>query len=788
MKGPWVDTSPGQRDRRAWFARVLARTLALAGAASADLTARAHTQAASGQSPAFPKLGDAEAQPQFELCLRVFAALARLGEPVAADDAARVQQLADRGQLAAAAGLALRLLQARVLITATVSPEARVSAVRAVVRATLVQGGWRVYLVRVDNPAAVPGRLGVRSPQAVPVHGVVAGGGMGANSVPTTRGDMVQRWLDVNVFDEAPLDALLEPVLVDFKLLRLYARDAGRRSATLRLDIGPGTGDLAGRDQASISFDIAPARSVQIGVRDADGQPVTCAWRIIDAQGRVLPSQTRRTPPDFFFQQKVYRANGQTLLLPPGDYQVQTGRGPEYLTANSMRKVSDQGATRWAVELQRWVNPGARGWISGDHHIHAAGCAHYTHPEEGVGPEMLMPQVQGEALGIAGVFTWGPGFYTQKLHFTGRDDALSTASHKLHYDLEVSGFPSSHCGHLALLQMKGMDYPGTSKIEQWPSSNAPVLRWARAQGAITGYAHAGVGLWAGTTELPNDRMPPFDGIGANDYIVTLPEGLVDFISTCNHPPAAEMNIWYHTLNVGLRSTVAGETDWPCFYEESLGMGRSYVKVDGPLDYSAWVAGLKAGRSYVIEGRAHLMDFNAQAGDARTTVGGADLALAAPRSVTLQADAAARLEPAPTVETEALRKLGPLDKPYWHIERARVGDTRLVVVELIVNGQPVEAQTLAADGQTRRLQFDFTPASSCWVALRINGAAHTNPIWVTVAAAPIRVKRSAIWCRAAVDQCWKQKLPRIRVAERTDEAALYERARRFYERMDAEAGP
>jgi hypothetical protein len=313
-----------------------------------------------------------------------------------------------------------------------------------------------------------------------------------------------------------------------------------------------------------------------------------------------------------------------------------------------------------------------------------------------------------------------------------------------------------------------------------------VLRWARGQGAVTGYAHSGVGLWAGTVDLPNDRMPPFNGIGANDYIVTLPEGLVDFISTCNHPPAAEMNIWYHTLNVGLRSAIAGETDWPCFYEESLGMGRSYVRLPGPLDYAAWCEGLRAGRSYVSEGRAHLMDFSAQAGADRTTVGGADLRLHASGLVTLEAAVAARLEPEPTPQTEAIRQLEPLDKPYWHIERARVGNTRQVIVELVVNGLPVEARAVQADGAVRTVQFEFTPPGSCWLALRIRGAAHTNPIWVTVNGAPIRVLRSAQWCRAAVDQCWSQKVLRIRESERADEAALYERGRRFYERRIQEA--
>ena len=780
--------------RRQWLARGLALLAAMA-------TAKGWAHTAKG-SAVSPSVSEADAQPQLELARRTVAALAQLGEPLSTADVAAIEQLANAGRLKDAATAALRLLQTRVLVQVSISPEARVGVLRVMDRATLVQGGWRLFLVRIDNPAAVPGRLGASSPQAVPVHGIappgaVVGGSMGNPSVATTRGDMAERWLDLTVHDEAPLGAALEPVPVDYKILALYARDAGRRSAALAFDIGPGTGDLGGRDRTTVHFDVRPAHRVTVDVRDVDGSPVTASWLVTDAQGRVVPAQARRTPPDFFFQRKVYRAHGQTLLLPPGEYRVVTGRGPEYLQTSSQRTVGSAGetkggargramdSTRWAVQLQRWIDPGARGWISGDHHIHAAGCAHYDNPEAGVGPEMLLPQVQGEALAIAAVLTWGPGFYTQKLNFTGQDSAVSTVAHRLHYDLEVSGFPSSHCGHLALLQMKTMDYPGTSKIEQWPSSNAPVLRWARAQGAVTGYAHSGVGLWAGTTDLPNHAMPPFNGIGANDFIVTLPEGLVDFISTCNHPPAAEMNIWYHTLNVGLRSTIAGETDWPCFYEESLGMGRSYVKLTGPLNYADWCAGLKAGRSYVSEGRTHLMDFSARA-SASTAVVGGELTLAAPGPVTVQVDFAARLEPVPTAETEALRRLAPLDKPYWHIERARIGGTRKVIVELIVNGQPVESLAAEADGEIRRLQFDFKPERSCWVALRVMGGAHTNPIWVTVAGQPIRVKRSAQWCREAVDVCWKQKVLRIRDTERIEEAALYERGRRFYDRMISEA--
>lgn len=740
---------------------------------------------------AAPDVPPAYAQPQLALAYRLFDALARLGEPVAAPEIARVRTLEAGGDLAGAATLALALLQPRVLLVATVNPEARLTVARAQTGVALVQGGWRVFLARIDNPQLVPGRLDVDSPSALPVNGVYPPGTpqygpMGPTVlVDTTPGDLAARWLGLEMDEAAPLSAELEAVPFDYKIVSLYARDAGRRSAAFRLDLGSGSAALADHDLTTIDFVIRPARTVNLTVSDHDGAATTASLLVRDALGRVYPAQTKRALPDLVFQKQVYRQSGQTLLLPPGDYHVETGRGPEYLRETTVRTVGESGA-QWDIRLRRWIDPGARGWYSGDSHVHAAGCAHYSQPEAGVPPAVLAPQAKGEGLAIASVLTWGPGFYTQKLNFTGHDSTVSTATNRLHYDLEVSGFPSSHCGHLVMLQMKGMDYPGTTRIEQWPSSNAPVLRWGRAQGAINGYAHSGLGLWAGTTDVPYDSIPPFDGIGANDFIVTLPEGLVDFMSVCNQPPATELTIWYHTLNVGLRARLAGETDWPCIFEDSMGMGRSYVRLDGPLGYDAWCAGLKAGRSYVSEGRAHLIDFTASAGGHRTAVGGADLLLAAPAPVRFAVDVAALLAAEQTDATRKLAALAPLEKPYWHVERVRLGDTRQVLVELVINGYPVESRAITADGELRDVVFEHRVAQSCWAAIRILGAAHTNPIWVTVAGAPVRVKHSAQWCRKSVDQCWQQKMPRIRAAERPEEAALYDRARAFYDRMIAEA--
>jgi len=81
----------------------------------------------------------------------------------------------------------------------------------------------------------------------------------------------------------------------------------------------------------------------------------------------------------FFFQPQIYRADGETLLLPPGEYTVLCTRGPEYV-AQTRRFVVGSEPTEAAFTLTRWIDPAKRGWYSGDHHVHAAGCAHYDRP------------------------------------------------------------------------------------------------------------------------------------------------------------------------------------------------------------------------------------------------------------------------------------------------------------------------------------------------------------------------------------------------------------------------
>ncbi|HSM79909.1 MAG TPA: CehA/McbA family metallohydrolase, partial [Bryobacteraceae bacterium] len=413
----------------------------------------------------------------------------------------------------------------------------------------------------------------------------------------------------------------------------------------------------------------------------------------------------------------------------------------------------------------------------------AAGCSHYMNPAEGVEPKDMIRQILGEHLNVGAVLTWGPDYYYQKRFFSGHDDRLSQLDRLMHYDLEVSGFPSSHAGHLVLIGLSDQDYPGTTRIEDWPTWDLPVLRWAKSQGAVAGFAHSGWGLEVQGKDLPTYQMPGFDGIGANEYIVdvTHPD-TVDFISSVDTPYTWELNIWYHTLNVGFRTRIAGETDFPCIYDGRVGIGRSYTRVDGAFSYSSWLQALQAGRSYVSDGKTHLMDFRINGVDVGTK--GSELRLAGPATVTATVKAAALLAASPN---EAIRGLRLDQKPYWDVERARIGDTREIPVEIVVNGKAVARQSLLADGQVRDLQFQIPVKESSWVAVRVIPAAHTNPIFVTVGGKPIRAsRRSAEWCLDAVEQCWSQKSPQISAAELPAARKAYDHAREVYRQRISES--
>src|SRR5215831_2343065 len=597
-------------------------------------------------------------QPLAQQARRVETTLAYLGQPISPAD----RRLIDDAMAVSDEEEGVRQIQTALdkyaLAVVRINPESRVSVEQGPAAPELVEAGTRVFLVKVLNEAGVTAPLRVDSPNSGDVFLRSNGSPEPAKTV-TTR-EARERWAAISLYNPSPRPPRLSGLAVEYVVLEIFTRDSGQRSAQIAFNVGQGTQDVGYRNDVAILFTAVPARLLPLRVRDERGNPAVASLLIRDRFGRVYPNQSKRLAPDFPFQPQVYRSDGEALRLPDGGYTVTTSGGPEYVTQTKELQVDAGGPRELAIALERWIDPPRLGWFSGDHHIHAAGCSHYQNPTEGVLPEDMMRQILGESLNIGSVLTWGPCYYYQKQFFSGEDNPLSKTDRRMHYDLEVSGFPSSHAGHLVLLGLKDQDYPKTHRIEDWPSWDLPILKWGKSQGAVVGFAHSGWGLQVQDRDVPSFEMPAFDGIGANEFIVDVTHpNSVDFISTIDTPSVAELSIWYHTLNAGFRTRISGETDFPCIYDGRVGIGRTYAQIDGGLSFDGWLRALRSGRSYVSDGKSHLLDFTVDG--VLSGRGGSEVKLSAARTVAVRLRVAAYLDPLPS---ESIRSR-PLDRPpYW----------------------------------------------------------------------------------------------------------------------------
>jgi hypothetical protein len=752
---------------------------------------------------------EVEGQPLAENAKRLMNALEFLGTPlpkltavklgtaISAQDAAAVQ----------------KILDPHVLVRIQINPEARVKAFRGAAKAELQQGGYTPVLLKVINESTVTKMLQISSPQA---GAIFSGGG-----APSLKTDL-KRFLGVEVYRKPPMTEKLSGLKVEYMLALIYSSAAGKREATLGFDVGQGTQDIGFRGEVPVLFDIRPAVKVKLHIEDFDGKSTVGRFTFRDKLDRVYPPRAKRLAPDFFFQDQVYRADGGIVLLPPGELTMEYGRGPEYKLLKKKITIPANETHSIKVKLERWINPMDYGFYSGDHHIHAAGCAHYTNPTEGVFPEDMMLHVKGEGLNVGCNLTWGPCFDFQRQFFTPEAHKISEPFTVLKYDIEVSGFGSQALGHVCLLNLKDQTYPGSDglKTKGWPTWTTPVMKWAKKQGAYTGYAHSASGLGVNAVaaadrllfaldtnkdgklsreeaakgllpfdfdkgdtnkdgflskqeltqgiaqaakQLPNLAIPELDGIGAQEVFVTTAQSLCDFISAMDTQRVPEWNCWYHIMNCGFPLKVSGETDFPCISGGRVGEGRVYVQLGKikAIHFPEWCKGLGEGRSYVSDGYAHALQF---------TVGsktpGQEIALAKPGSVAVKTRVAfAKETPLGTAKGGSVPQ----------------GDTRLV--ELIVNGKVVASKEVPADDQEHDLSFNVKIDKSSWVALRQFPQLHTNPVNVIVAEKPIRAsKQSALWCLDCIEQLWRVRSKAIAEHERTEAHQTFQKCVGIYRKI------
>src|SRR6185312_12135143 len=217
-------------------------------------------------------------QPLADQVRQIETALNYLGQPLSQADQSGINSALEGDNERTAVAELQRILDRYVLTTVTINPESRVEVERGAAAPLLVEGGTRLFLVKVLNQAGVTAALKVESPNNKPVYVSAWKDSSPRPKEHITRDEIRDRWAEISLYQKRPLTDRLSGLAVEYALLEIYSRDAGQRSAQIGFNVGQGTQDIGFRNYVRILFTAAPARIVQLHVKDFDGSPTMASF------------------------------------------------------------------------------------------------------------------------------------------------------------------------------------------------------------------------------------------------------------------------------------------------------------------------------------------------------------------------------------------------------------------------------------------------------------------------------------------------------------------------------
>ncbi|HVK59294.1 MAG TPA: hypothetical protein VM735_10970, partial [Candidatus Kapabacteria bacterium] len=247
------------------------------------------------RAQSFPEEVEAEWQPLAAQLKRVAEALSFQGAPLSPEDQKALDELLAKGG-DDAAEQAQKILDPYCLIGVHINPESRVKVSTGPAKPILMEQGWRTFLVKVHNEAGVTAELRGLSPHA---QSLFSGGSFSTPSDKEFRRTPKNipnddRWMDMQMFNNQPLRKDLSGLSLEYRIIQIYSRDAGRREAKFMFNVGQGTQDIGFRNEVDILFTADAALTITLRVKDEDGAPTTASFLIRDAQGHIYPSQAKR--------------------------------------------------------------------------------------------------------------------------------------------------------------------------------------------------------------------------------------------------------------------------------------------------------------------------------------------------------------------------------------------------------------------------------------------------------------------------------------------------------------
>lgn len=258
--------------------------------------------------------------------------------------------------------------------------------------------------------------------------------------------------------------------------------------------------------------------------------------------------------------------------LPLGEIVAEVARGFEYRPVREVVTV-EPGQRELVLRLRRIADMPARGYFSGDTHVHFVST---------LGAEM---EARGEDVHVVNLLLsqWGH-LYTNIEDFTGRPHTSADGGTVVFAGQENR---TNMLGHINLLGLRRPIMPwstgGAEESDLGGGLETTLSRWAdecHAQGGTVVLAHFPVPNGEAAALLATGRLDAVEMIAYDPY---------------------NIQEYYRYLNCGYRIPLVGGTD-KMSSEVPIGLIRTYVRTAGrDLDYWAWCDGIRDGDTFVTSG-------------------------------------------------------------------------------------------------------------------------------------------------------------------------------------------
>ena len=493
---------------------------------------------------------------------------------------------------------------------------------------------------------------------------------------------------------------------------------------------------------------VTPTGRVHLRVIGADGQPMPSRIYVDASDGRSYSPDGTFHRAMMVFDQHYFHTNGDAdLELPIGRATIEAIRGWEYRPKSVAVDVAPGTTKSVTIKLDRLADLPARGWYSGDGHVHD------LHQGFGISHEGFYRQLVAEDLHMtfALIHMDGTRLMGRWSDLTGKPSPLSTKTHILQYAEEFRG----GLGHIGMIGIHEFVLPlvaGENRTAfAQPALDNPYLVGARAQGGLAGFMH------------PYINNPSTPAVASSTLIaVDAALGLGDYydIGALYSDEISSASFYYRLLNAGFRIPATAGTDQfsDVWRDPPAGSDRTFAHVEGPLTVQSWMNAVKRGRTFMSTGPLIFIDVNGhQPGD--------EIAIPASGSTDLQ------------VKVD-VTSIVPVDS-----------------LQIIVNGDVVKT-VARAGADSGRVSFDgrISMPDGGWIVARVIGGksrylgddyafAHTGPVYIVrggkryVRAEDVQFLSQtidAIWTRAERSR-WRSSAERDRFRATLDSAkAVYAR--------------